>query len=117
MLGKSSEEGVLDGLGYLDFVCKKFKADSKIVKTPHMGWDYVVMNQKHKMISGMEKDTRFYFVHSYYAVCANNNDVLLWCEYGIRFAAAVGRENIVGTQFHPEKSHMFGLHLMKNFVN
>lgn len=117
MLGKSSEEGVLDGLGYLDFVCKKFKADNKIVKIPHMGWDYVVMNQKHRIISGMEKDTRFYFVHSYYATCANNNDVLLWCDYGIRFAAAVGRENVLGTQFHPEKSHIFGLYLMKNFVN
>lgn len=117
MLGKASEEGSLKGLGYLDFVCQRFKPDSENLKIPHMGWDYVIPNRYNGITSKMDKNTRFYFVHSYYAVCSQRSDVLLWCDYGIRFAAAVQKGNILGTQFHPEKSHMFGLRMMEKFIN
>ena len=83
---------------------------------PHMGWDRVEIVQRDAaLVQGLEQPARFYFVHSYYAVCEDERDVLMECDYGVHFAAAVHRGNVWGVQFHPEKSHRFGLQLLTSF--
>ena len=110
MLGRRSEEGPGEGLGYLPFDLKRFRLqDQPELKVPHMGWDYVTVERP-------QEEPRFYFVHSYHAVCDDPADVLMTCDYGYPFPAAVGRGNVWGTQFHPEKSHRFGMCLIRNFV-
>lgn len=116
MLGRKSEEGHGNGLGYIDFECRKFVFSGQELKVPHMGWDYVEAEKSSSLIHDLGEKPRFYFVHSYYAVCSNCEDVLLSCDYGVRFTAAVQHANIYGTQFHPEKSHTFGMRLLENFA-
>lgn len=116
MLGKKSDEGIEEGLGYIDFVCRRFQFGSGELKVPHMGWDYVNILKDNKLVRNLGENPRFYFVHSYYAVCMNKEDALLSCDYGYSFVAGVQRENVYGTQFHPEKSHRFGMQLLSNFV-
>lgn len=118
MLGKASEEGPGDGLGYLPFTLKRFDAQAHPdLKVPHMGWDYVTLTQPDApIVQGLEEEPRFYFVHSYHAVCDDPGDMLMTCRYGCDFAAAVHRGNVWGTQFHPEKSHRFGMCLIRNFA-
>ena len=70
----------------------------------------------HPLFAGLEHEARFYFVHSFHAVCDRNEDALALTNHGYDFAAAIGRDNVMGTQFHPEKSHKFGLRLLGNFV-
>ena len=116
MMGKGSEEGKRDGLGYLNFKCQKFRVEHMLLKVPHMGWDYVKAIKENPLVCNLGDRPRFYFVHSYHAVCEDEEDILLKCEYGYEFAVAIQRENIYGTQFHPEKSHKFGMQLLKNFI-
>lgn len=117
MLGKGSAEGNLPGLGYLDFHCEKFPTGNPDLRVPHMGWDRVTLHDlSSPLTKALPEKPRFYFVHSYYAICRHPEDVLLSCDYGVNFAAAVHRENVWGTQFHPEKSHQFGMALLRNFV-
>ena len=116
MLGKKSEEGAEEGLGYIDFRCKKFDFSDKELKVPHMGWDYVTSEKNSPLIHDLGEKPRFYFVHSYYAVCEKQEDVLLSCDYGFIFTASVQHNNVYGTQFHPEKSHVFGMRLLENFA-
>lgn len=118
LLGKSSEEGVLPGLGWIDFKNTRFNLneDNPSFKIPHMGWNTIVPQADHSLLHNMNQDTRFYFVHSYHAVCRDVSNVLTKTEYGYSFASAVMQDNIYGVQFHPEKSHRFGMHLLKNFV-
>lgn len=118
MLGRRSEEGPGEGLGYLPFDLKRFRLqDQPELKVPHMGWDYVTVERpQDPLVAGLEAEPRFYFVHSYHAVCDDPADVLMTCDYGSPFPAAVGRGNVWGTQFHPEKSHRFGMCLIRNFV-
>ncbi len=116
MLGLKSEEGNEKGLGYIDFSCSKFSFEESKLKVPHMGWDYVGVPGDEPLVRNLGEKPRFYFVHSYYATCTNPEDVLLTCDYGHSFAAAVHHKNIYGTQFHPEKSHSFGMRLFENFV-
>lgn len=117
MLGLRSEEGVSDGLGYIPFSMRRFCLDDHPeLKVPHMGWDRVeIMQPEASLVQGLEQPARFYFVHSYYAVCEDERDVLMGCDYGVHFAAAVHRGNVWGVQFHPEKSHRFGLQLLTAF--
>lgn len=116
MLGRSSEEGSEAGLGWMDFTVRRFP-DLPGVRVPHMGWDEVVVaSETHPLTKGLDAQSRFYFVHSYYIEPARSEDVLLTSEYGIKFAAGVAHENISGVQFHPEKSHRFGKQLLANFV-
>lgn len=116
MLGLSSEEGSEPGLGLIPFKNVKFRFEDTKLKVPHMGWNIVKSNKSNEKFSGhFTEDYRFYFVHSYYAVCENESNVLLTCEYGKEFAAAVQLDHIYGVQFHPEKSHKFGMQLLKNF--
>jgi len=117
LMTKSSEEGVLPGLGWFDAEVKKFNLDDKKLKIPHMGWNEVHAEKSHLTINDLEKPTRFYFVHSYYMQANNANDVLLTCNYGKSFCAAIQHENMTGMQFHPEKSHKFGMSVFASFTN
>ncbi len=116
MLGRSSEEGHLDGLSLIPFECRKFKFDNKDLKIPHMGWDVVEFKKYHPILDGLTGQQRYYFVHSYHAVCDSKSNVLMTCDYGYEFAAAVVKDNVIGMQFHPEKSHDFGLAVFRNFI-
>jgi len=118
LLGRKSEEGSLGGLNLIPFDNIRFNIkDQPNLKVPHMGWNYVqIENKNNPLLKDIEEKQRYYFVHSYHAVCDSSEDVLLTCEYGYQFVAAVSRENIYGTQFHPEKSHMFGMKILTNFA-
>lgn len=117
LFGNYSEEGKEHGFGWIDFYCKKFEfKDEKIIKIPHVGWNYVKIVRNNNLIYNTDEKNRFYFVHSYHAVCENYDNVIMETEYGYKFASAVKKDNIYGVQFHPEKSHRFGLQLLKNFV-
>lgn len=115
MLGKGSEEGGLPGLGWIDMDVVKFDSRSGL-KVPHMGWNYVKPVKSHPILIGVDESFRFYFVHSYFMSPTTDRDALLIANYGQEFVAGVARDNIVGLQFHPEKSHRFGMTLLKNFV-
>ena len=117
LLGRRSEEGVLPGLSLIPFECKKFSFDNTELKIPHMGWDIVDFKQNHPILNGLIGQQRYYFVHSYHAVCDEETSVLMECDYGYNFAAAVVKDNVIGVQFHPEKSHDFGLALLSNYVD
>ncbi len=115
MLAKMSEEnGVHEGLGWIDGKIKILPGDN--FKLPHMGWNLVnPTNSKYKNLISAKND--YYFVHSYYFDCANKHNILAETKYGINFASIVGKENIYGVQFHPEKSSSQGLNLLKEFIN
>lgn len=116
LLGRGSEEGQEKGLGLIPFDNYKFRLDPQY-KVPHMGWDYVKIESKEcPLVKGLDDEQRYYFVHSYYAKCDDEANVMMTCEYGHKFAAAVVKDNILGVQFHPEKSHQFGMLLLKNFL-
>lgn len=118
MLCKSSEEGVLPGLGWIDADVKKFSFPKGTnLKVPHMGWNKVYVKKDNPLIKNPEEEHRFYFVHSYHVVCKNDGDILGTTNYGIEFTSSVSHENIYGAQFHPEKSHRFGMELLKNFID
>ena len=118
LLGIDSEEGEKKGLGLIPFHTKRFRP-SEEYKVPHMGWDEVEITKRNLPILKhvISYPPRYYFVHSYYAVCDDENDILMKCSYENDFAAAVSKENIYGVQFHPEKSHKFGKEIMKGFVD
>lgn len=118
LFSRRSEEGKLPGLGWLaaDTVRFQFPAGSNNLKIPHMGWNEIKIKGDNPLLTGFEDPPRFYFVHSYHVVCQNSKDELATSHYGIDFTAAVWHENIMGTQFHPEKSHKYGLKVMSNFV-
>ena len=111
LLGRKSEEGTLPGLGLIPFDNIRFRLADTDLKVPHMGWDIVDFKKEN-----LEGTQRYYFVHSYHAKCDNEENVLMTCDYGYEFAAAVVKDNIMGVQFHPEKSHDFGMALLRNFV-
>lgn len=116
MLGHSSEEGSVPGLGWLDIRAKRFPSLQDL-RVPHMGWNHVKTNKPgHPLVQGMDEETRFYFVHSYYMEPANPDNVILTAHYGINFAAAVCDNNVAGVQFHPEKSHRFGKQFLTRFA-
>lgn len=118
LLGNGSEEGKLPGLGLIDFDVKRFQlSNNPELKIPHMGWDIVNFElPEDELLYGIEGVQRYYFVHSYHAVCANRENVLMTCDYGYEFAAAVKKRHTYGVQFHPEKSHKFGMSLLENFA-
>lgn len=117
MLGKTSEEGSEPGLGWIDAHTRRFQFDRSVdsLRVPHMGWNWIEAHQQSCLFSGFETVPRFYFVHSLYVSCEDPADVLATSEYGFEFTCSVRRKNIFGTQFHPEKSHKFGMQLLRNF--
>ena len=118
LLSKGSEEGEFEGLGWIDARTIRFCfKDSMEYKIPHMGWNFIKQHKPSKLLENMYSEPRFYFVHSYYFKSMEDKDVLTSTEYEIEFTSAVEKENILGVQFHPEKSHKFGMKLLKNFVD
>lgn len=116
LLGRSSEEGNSKGLGLIDFETVKFCFSDDIkLKIPHMGWERVKIKES-PLTTGLDDKQRYYFVHSYYAKCDDDATAIIKCDYGHEFAAGVRNGNVYGVQFHPEKSHKFGMRLLKNFA-
>jgi len=118
LLARSSEEGRRAGLGWIDANFIKFRFAERNrdrLNVPHMGWNTIKVKKDNRLISSAG-ESRFYFVHSYHAVCNNPEDILATAHYGYEFVAAYNHKNIYGVQFHPEKSHRFGMDVMKNFV-
>lgn len=115
----SSEEGNLPGLGWIQGEVKKINTSKLAQKThlPHMGWNNVNPIQDTGLFQDIKSGSRFYFLHSYYFDCYDNQDVIAITDYGDQFACAVNSDNIYGVQFHPEKSHQNGIQLLKNFAN
>jgi len=117
MLMENSEEGEMDGLGWIGGKVVAFDKQKMAEqhKVPNMGWLEVKTVKDSKLTTALT-DARFYFAHSFHVVVDNPADKLLVAEYGYEFVAAIERDNIIGVQFHPEKSHRFGMQLLKNFV-
>lgn len=118
MMSKSSDEGKLAGLGWIDGNVRLFNSDLIKFKTrlPHMGWNTIIKKKESSLLLNLENDARFYFLHSYYFECNNEEDILCETEYGIKYSSAVNKNNIFGVQFHPEKSHSNGVQLLQNFA-
>jgi glutamine amidotransferase len=119
LMSRRSEEGELPGLGWVEAETRRFQFSEEIghLKIPHMGWNEVRANGQPPLFARFEKTPRFYFVHSYHVCCKSQEDVMATSFYGYEFTAAIGKENVMGTQFHPEKSHSFGMQLLRNFAN
>jgi imidazole glycerol-phosphate synthase subunit HisH len=115
LLTNSSEEGELSGLGWIPATTNRFP-DTPGLKVPHMGWNLVQRSTPSKMTEGFEEETRFYFIHSYYVKVDDEAQSMLKTEHGVTFDSAIQNGNIYGVQFHPEKSHRFGMRLLTNFV-
>ena len=118
LLFDSSEEGVAAGLGLIPGVVRRLPVDSPIgpVRIPHMGWSRLERCRPHSLTEGIGEDARFYFVHSYVAVPDDDRDIIGVSTHGSRFVSAVARQNVLGVQFHPEKSHRYGKALLGNFL-
>lgn len=119
ILGNSSEEGFLDGFGWIKGQVKKIDVTKLTTKPhlPHMGWNTITVKRENSLFDNVVPDNGFYFLHSYYFDCDNTADVLATANYGEEFASAINHENVYGFQFHPEKSHQNGIELFKNFAN
>ncbi len=116
LLTRSSEEGVLAGLDLVPAKTVKFKfEESQHLKIPHMGWNLVQTHTPSLLTQNFTDDYRFYFVHSYKVECDNHQNSILKTNYVGEFDSAIQNENVYGAQFHPEKSHKFGMHLLTNF--
>jgi len=115
---KTSEEGKLAGLGWIDARTVKFRfdRDAKNIKIPHMGWNEVMPAKESLLFKDARENLRFYFLHSYYVKLNNPADALTITNYGHEFVSAIENGNIIGVQFHPEKSHKFGVRFLENFV-
>lgn len=114
-----SEEGKLPGLGWFDAETVKFRLnEDKSLRTTHMGWNVVNLDKPSRLFSPFDdEEKRFYFVHRYHVKVSQPTDSLTSTSYGYSFCSALEKDNIVGVQFHPEKSHKFGIQLFKNFIN
>ncbi len=118
LLLQKSDEGVSAGLGWIKGVVKKFNfSHESTLRIPHMGWSEIEEGKPSRLLANLPSGARFYFVHSYYVLLQSEGDELASAFYGHNFTAAFERENIMGVQFHPEKSHRFGMQLLSNFVN
>jgi glutamine amidotransferase len=117
LMTRGSEEGVLDGLSWVKADTKRFRLEEPNLKVPHMGWNISYPEKKTKVLSDPEKEKRYYFVHSYYVEMDNPEDALFTSNYGDKFVSGYEVDNILGMQFHPEKSHKFGMEIMRNFIN
>lgn len=118
LMARRSEEGQIPGLGWVEADVKRFKFDGNempALKVPHMGWNAVTARLPTSLLSGVD-EARFYFVHSFHVCCHRAEDVLATTTYGVAFTSMFKVGNIVGVQFHPEKSHQFGLALFENWL-
>jgi len=118
MLADSSDEGELPGLGWVPGNVREFRAqpDLENLPQPHMGWNNVISVPDNLLFKDLESNSRFYFLHSFYYECAHHDNIVATTEYGLKFCCAVSAGNVYGVQFHPEKSHHFGVNMLKNFA-
>ena len=116
LITRGSEEGVLAGLGWVDAAAYRFPRGSGL-KVPHMGWNLVTPTRWSALTAGLPEESRFYFVHSYYVKADRPTDAILTANHGVTFDAAMEAGNIFGAQFHPEKSHRFGMQVLANFAS
>jgi len=121
LLQHSEENGGVDCLGILPGKVRLFDKQctdnlGARIKVPHMGWNNVHQRIDHPLWQGIQQDSQFYFVHSYYAEIENNPYIAGYCDYGVKFAAALSHNNLFAVQFHPEKSADNGLQLLRNFT-
>lgn len=118
ILAESSEEGSLQGLGYIKGRVKKIDATllPQKPKLPHLGWNSIEIKRESPLLTDIDPLKGFYFLHSYYFECTHEEDILTCTHYGKEFSSAVNRENVFGIQFHPEKSHSNGVNLLHNFA-
>lgn len=118
LLGKNSEEGEKEGLGLINFRTIRFAFEEQhSLKIPHMGWERVrFLSNECPLTLGLDDKQRYYFVHSYHAVCEEQGIEIISCDYGYSFTAGVRKNNVYGVQFHPEKSHRYGMTLLQNYV-
>jgi imidazole glycerol-phosphate synthase subunit HisH len=118
LITNGSEEGKLPGLGWVEGETVRFHFENmdQNLKIPHMGWNVLQIVKDHPYLHGLPEDQRFYFVHSYHLVCKDQAEVIANTTYGYTFSSIIGRENVIGMQFHPEKSHKFGLQVLRNFA-
>ena len=114
LMTKSSEEGIIPGLSWIDADVKKFSFKDNNLKIPHMGWNNI-NPKKSKLFYELNDQSRFYHVHSYYVLLNDNSTEIASTKYGKEFSSAFNKENIYGVQFHPEKSHKHGMQLLSNF--
>lgn len=115
---RSYEHGFHKGLGWISGEVKKFSLNEKKFKIPHIGWNEIRIVRRHPLFSGLrDNELTFYFVHSYHIVCKNPQDIAATCSYGENFPAVIAKENLVATQFHPEKSQDNGIQLLQNFLS
>jgi len=114
LLTRSSEEGKIPGLGWIAAETVRFPK-SEGLKVPHMGWNIVQRKTPSLLTENLPEESRFYFVHSYFVKVDNEDSSILKTTYGITFDSAIQQNNIYGAQFHPEKSHKFGMQFLKNF--
>lgn len=119
LLANGSEEGLMEGFGWIKGVVKKFDSSTLNQKPhlPHLGWNTVKVNNNNLMFEGIDHSTGFYFLHSYYFECESEKDIIGTTSYGINYSSAVNHKNIYGMQFHPEKSHHNGVRIFSNFSN
>jgi imidazole glycerol-phosphate synthase subunit HisH len=119
LMTKRSDEGSLAGLGWFDAETLKFQSPKggKKYSIPHMGWEYVQQKKESKLLQNMYDHPKFYFVHSYFVHCKAIQDQLVNTDYIHNFDSGIENENILGVQFHPEKSHKYGMKLFENFIN
>lgn len=116
LLGESSEEGTKKGLGLIKGKCVKFNFEnSNSLKVPHMGWNNLSNYKEDFLLKNINEKSRFYFVHSYHFKCINHENVVGKTNYGFDFNSIIRSNNVWGVQFHPEKSHKFGMQLLRNF--
>ena len=115
LMTKKSEEGKMEGLGWMDAetVRFRFSETEKQFKVPHMGWKFVSVKKENRLFKDMYENSRFYFAHSYYVKCKNAEDILTTTSYSEEFVSSFCKGNILGVQFHPEKSHKYGMKILK----
>ena len=118
IMAKDGEEGGLKGLGWIDATVVKFQIKNHLrFKVPHMGWNDIVVDKESVLFQGVPEEAVFYFAHSYHIKCNNPKEILSTSDYEYNFTSSIQKDNIYGTQFHPEKSHDWGEIILRNFIN
>jgi glutamine amidotransferase len=117
LMCRASQEGRMPGLGWINAQVRRFSFPAhNDMRIPHMGWNTIRVARSNPLLASDAGEQRFYFVHSYYVACDDPDDPIAMTGYGKEFVAAFQRKNLFGVQFHPEKSHRFGMDLIRNFV-
>jgi len=116
IMTESSDEGSLDGLGWFDGQTIGLVSTEKDLKIPHMGWNKVLFDNDIKIFNDIEIDHRFYFVHSYHVTLKSKENIIGFTKYGTDFISSMQKDNVIGVQFHPEKSQKHGTKIFENFL-